>query len=313
MKLIVKLSLALALFASCAQNEIRMTDEIRLGVKSDAYTRAAVNDIDGLVKVGDQIGVYGVNIGSSSKAVPAKTKWGSYTIKNICTTEITKKGVVNFGTGYNYPEGEHVRFFAYHPYAEIGTQGTDYLEESTETRAPLLHFTTDGTIDVMYADPVVGSQVDSGSKLLLFNHALTQMHFKLVDTNGILAGAKVKSIIFSAVNTASTLNIETGELGTWNTPANITLDLAKPLEVTAAGVAVEGNIMLQPGLSGFTLNVVTDNSTYSDVKIKPDKTATFEAGTSYEITLRFTDKKEIKSLVTIQPWIMAGYADNIIQ
>lgn len=314
MKLIVKLSLALALFASCARNEIRMTDEIRLGVKSDAYTRTAVNNIAELIEVGDQIGVYGVNIGSSSKAVPSETKWGSYTIKNICTTEITKEGVVDLGTGYTYPDGEHVRFFAYYPFADIGASETNSLEEPTETRAPLLHFITKGITDVMYADPVEGSQADSGNKLLLFNHALTQLRFKLADPNGLLAGAKVKKIIFTGVNTTSTLNIETGELGQWGTPSDIELDANYPIAVPPSGVEVDGRVILQPGLPSFTLSIVTDtNVTYSAVKIKPDNTPTFEAGTSYEVTLKFTDRKEIFVSATVQPWVMAGYGEGVVQ
>lgn len=315
MKLIVKLSLALALFASCTQNEIKTTDEIRLGVKSDAYSsRAVINDVAGLIEVGDKIGVYGVNVGNSSKAPSQNTKWGTYTIKNECTNGIGDNGEIRFVKGYTYPENESVRFFAYYPHAELGTQGANYLEEPTEMQASLLHFTTDGTTDVMYADPVEGSQANSGNKLLLFNHALTQLRFKLADPNGLLAGAKVKKITFTGVNTTSVLNIETGELGQWGNPFDITLDAKYPIAVAPSGVEVDGRAILQPGLPSFTLSIVTDAGvTYSNVKIKPDNTLTFEAGTSYEVTLKFMDRKEVYAIATVEPWIMAGYGEGIVQ
>lgn len=315
MKLIVKLSLALALFASCTQNEIKTTDEIRLGVKSDAYgSRAVINDIAGLIEVGDQIGVYGVNIGNSSKASPQNTKWGTYTIENECTNDIGNNGEIHFEKGYTYPENESVRFFAYYPHAELGTQGANYLEAPVDTRAPLLHFTTKGTVDVMYADPVEGSQANSGNKILLFNHALTQLRFKLADPNGLLTGAKVKKITFTGVNTTSILNIENGELEQWGNPSDIMLDTKYPVAVPPSGVEVDGRVILQPGLSSFTLSIVTDTGvTYSNVKIKPDNTPTFEAGTSYLITLKFMDRKDVHAIATVEPWVMAGYGEGIVQ
>ena len=319
MKLIFKLLFGLALLTSCTKNEDLGTEGvIRLGVKPDAYTRGSVNDVAGLAKVGNQIGVYGVNYGDLGSETPSKIKWGTYIIENQRTTKIDDaSGAISFETKYTYPEKTWVKFFAYYPYAEVGTADSsrDYLEVATADRAPLLHLTIDGSVDVMYATPIFGSIDDKASKVLDFNHALTQLRFKIKDAVGVLKDTKIKKINFNGVNTTSIMNIETGKFEEWGTPSNdIELNATYPFAVTDTEVNVDGSVMLQPGLATFTLSIATENGLiYTDVKVKPNNTATFEAGTSYLVTLSILDKQEVKSTATIQPWIMAGFSDNIVQ
>lgn len=313
MRLIVKLSLALVLFASCTQNEMEGSDVIRLGVKPDAYTRASVNDVQGLMAVGNKIGVYGVKTNESNASELLSDDWIlAPLMNNICTKSIDANGLMNFNEIYTYSDERNVKFCAYYPYAKVGTTGANYVE-AAESKAPLLHFTLTGEEDVMYSTPVIGSQKDAGNKVLVFNHALTQLRFKLVDQSGIMADAKVSIILFNGINTTSTLNIETGELGTWGNPSNdIKIKTDYPFSVQ--GQELGAKVMLQPGLPNFSLNIATDkNGTYSDIKIRPDKTATFEAGTSYLITLTFLNKTEIFAKATVQPWVMGGHGEGIVQ
>lgn len=313
MRLIVKLSLALVLFVSCTQNEMEGSDVIRLGVKPDAYTRASVNDVTGLVAVGNKIGVYGVKTKESNAFDLLSDDWIlAPLMNNVCTKSIDTDGKMIFSEIYTYSDERNVKFCAYYPYAKVGTTGANYIE-AIEGQAPLLHFTLTGEEDVMYSTPVMGSRT-SPDKVLLFNHALTQLRFKLVDANGIMTNAKVSGISFDGVNTTSTLNIETGELGTWGIPSNdIKVRTSYPFSVNGQELA-DVKVMLQPGLPNFTLNIATDkNGTYSGIKIKPDKTATFEAGTSYLITLTFLDKTEMFAKATVQPWVMGGYGEGIVQ
>lgn len=314
MKLIIKLSLALVLFASCTQNEMEGSDQIRLGVKSDAYTRASVNDVTGLVAVGNKIGVYGVKTKESNASDLLSDDWIlAPLMNNVCTKSIDTDGKMFFSEIYTYSDEQNVKFCAYYPYAKVGTTGANYVEVA-QGKAPLLHFTLTGEEDVMYSTPVMGSRTSPDNKVLLFNHALTQLRFKLVDANGIMTDAKVTRISFEGANTTSTLNIETGEFGVWGTPSNdIKVKTDYPFSVKGQELA-DVKVMLQPGLSNFTLNIATDkNGTYAGIKIKPDRTATFEAGTSYLITLTFLDKTEMFAKATVQPWVMGGYGEGIVQ
>lgn len=320
MRLIFRLFLVLGLLASCTQNEeVVGTGEIRLGVRSDVYSRGSVGDFTALIAVGDQIGVYGVNTNKTKATDLLEEAWATatYTMDNVCTDSISKKsGEMKFAKGYTYPDNMQVKFLAYYPYAKTGvaTDGRNYLEAATQDQAPLLHFTINGALDLMYATPVIGSQTDAADKVLEFNHALTQLSFILKDPVGIVKDTKVKMIKINKVNTSSTMNIETGAFGEWGTPIDSELKVDPSVAVTASGVVINGAVMLQPGLTGFNLSIVTENNiTYSGITIKPDKDLVFEAGTAYEITLTFLDKKEIKSSVAIQPWVMGGYSDNIVQ
>ena len=67
----------------------------------------------------------------------------------------------------------------------------------------------------MWVRPVTGSRREAPSALL-FEHKLTQLRFRLVDDEGEFAGVTVTGLAFNGVNTASTLNLETGELGGWS-------------------------------------------------------------------------------------------------
>ena len=315
MKRIIGMCLGLAaLLASCTQHdELVDAGLIRLGVKATAYSRAT--STQGLSAIGDKIGIYGVVTTNSSANDPLSSAWVvNPLMNNVRTTSVDETtGAITWANAYSYPQeaDRYVKFCAYHPYAPAQPLATGNYVEANTGQAPLLHFTLTGSEDVMCVTPVIGSrELTPGD--LVFDHKLTQLRFKLVDTEGILQNAKVNKVVLNDVNTASTLNIETGELGEWGTPA--TLNVQTQAIAVKNGVELEKAVMLQPGQPAFAMTITTDNGTvYSGVRIRPDNDPAFLAGKSYLVTLTFRDKTEIDVKAVVQPWILGGYGTGIVQ
>ena len=216
--------LACLLLCTCAGQEPLAPDGlIRLGTRAGGYegsaTRASVNDLAGLAAVGDKVGVYGVvTTRTDALYAPLTSEWnGTPLMDNVRTTGIdAATGMLFWNGDYTYPleENRRVKFCVYHPYAPVGTGGDNYVE-AVAGQSPVLHFRLTGTEDVMWVRPVTGSRREAPSALL-FEHKLTQLRFRLVDDEREFAGVTVTGLAFNGVNTASTLNLETGELGGWS-------------------------------------------------------------------------------------------------
>lgn len=316
MKRIIGICLGLAaLLASCTQHdELVDSGLIRLGVKAGAYSRASATS-QGLAAIGDKIGIYGVVTKQNSAIDLLSNEWTlNPLMNNVRTTSVDETtGAITWTNAYSYPQeaGRYVKFCAYHPYALAANSASGNYVEMKSGQAPLLHFTLTGSEDVMCAAPVIGSR-DETPKPLVFDHKLTQLRFKLLDTEGILQNAKVTKVVLNDVNTSSTMNIETGELGEWGTPA--TLNVQTQAIGVKNGVDLEKAVMLQPGQPTFAMTITADNGTvYPEVKIKPDNDPAFLAGKSYLVTLTFRNKKGISVKAIVQPWILGGYAENIVQ
>ncbi|MDH6313584.1 hypothetical protein M2137_002374 [Parabacteroides sp. PFB2-10] len=300
-----------ALF-SCVKEEtapVPSCAKITLGVKTDAYeSRASVNDLSDLAKMGDRIGIYAITDWSLPAVMP-----------HVRTTAVdTETGRLQWEGTYYYPYREEVRFYSYYPYAPTGEAGANYMEEQTGA-APLLHFTLTGEEDLMYADPVVGSDNKIPASLA-YNHLLSQFHFVLID-EGDFSETAIESITFRDVNTSSVLYIEDGNLGDWSNPQHIALPSSYPVKITGTEEKpqkIAGSLMLQPGLRQFYLDIATDNKgIFRDVCITPLGESTFAAGHSYEITLTFRKKEEeievdIETTAWVTPWKEGGEGSGTI-
>lgn len=209
------------LLCACAERESLLPDGlIRLGTRADkstdVRTRASVNDLAGLVAVGDRVGVYGVVTDRADASYAALTaEWDAAPLmNNVRTTKIDATSGMLFWDGdYSYPpeENKRVKFCVYHPYAPVGTGGDNYVE-AVAGHSPVLHFKLTGAEDVMWAHPVTGSRRQVPSALI-FEHKLTQLRFRLIDDEGEFAGVKVTGLLLTGVSTAATLDLETGEPG----------------------------------------------------------------------------------------------------
>ncbi|MCM1249811.1 MAG: fimbrillin family protein [Alistipes sp.] len=310
------------LFASCSRQdlELRSSDAsvIRLGV-AKIGTRTVVNDLDDLAKEGGNVGIYGVEVATATPT-PGDGWGNTLSMDNVRTTGIdAANGAISWTGVYYYPldHSHFVKFCAYYPYADQ-SNGFSVVAPAAG-KAPVLNLKLDGTQDVMFAAPVTGNRTTAPAALR-FEHALTQLHFKIEDVNKDLKDYEIRNIVFQEANTVSTMNIETGELGEWSDPIEVEVPGIKGEGIIFDGgdshsMAVGEPVMLQPGLESFKLRVETSGGTYSDVVIKPTAAipAVFEAGRSYEITLLVDEQVEILVSVAVKDWIFGGTGSVIIK
>ena len=315
------------LFCMCAGQEDLLPDGIiRLGIGTEirgkTSTRVSVNDLAGLVAVGNNIGVYGV-VTECADALHEMlvTEWnGTPLMNNVRTSGIdARTGMLFWDGNYTYPleENRLVKFCVYHPYASIGTD-TGNCMEVVAGKSPVLHFRLTGTEDVMWVHPVIGSRRYNPS-VLLFEHKLTQLRFRLIDDEGEFTGVNITELVFNEVNTNSTLNLETGELGEWlASPDAVSFPLKSPVGIsgtTDMPQILAGEVMLQPGQPVFRLTLKTDSrGDYPDIEIRPSGGETFfSAGLSYMVTLKFQNRTAMAFSAKVTPWVMDGYGEGMVE
>lgn len=318
---------ACLLLCACTGREPLLADGlIKLGTRTESYgattTRASVNDLAGLAAVGDKIGVYGVETERADASYATLTaEWNATPLMdNVRTTKIdAATGMLSWDGDYTYPlEADRlVKFCVYHPYAPVGA-GADNYVEAAAGRSPVLHFRLTGAEDVMWVRPVTGSRRQVPAALL-FEHKLTQLRFRLVDDEGAFAGVNITGLTFDGVNTVSTLNLETGELGSWSGASDaVPFPLKSPAGIsgtTETPQTLAGEVMLQPEQPAFRLTLKTDSrGDYPGIEVRPSGGETvFAAGRSYMVTLKFRDRTAVALSAKVVPWVMDGYGEGIVE
>lgn len=286
-------------------------------------TKAPVNTMEGLNTNG--IGIFAITT-KNTDAATAITDWTLAKVMNIerPTAIAAEGGGITLSMPYYYPTdaSDYVKFMAFHPYAPKGTEGDNFLEVS-DINAPQLNFTITGQEDIMYATPAIGNNATAVAQSLSFNHALTQITFKVIKDVKMTGDVKVKGIQFADVNTKSTMNIETGAVSPWATPGNlIAFTDATGLDIPAStetALVVGNPMMLEPGKASFNLTIATGAKTYSDIEVKPTtmgETA-FEAGKSYAVTITFNVSetepgKEITLSAAVEAWKDGGTGSGTV-
>ncbi len=297
-----------SVLASCStEADLESRGVIRLGV-SEPASRAAVNSLADLSQYGgDKVGVFGLEI---DRNVPVLGAWsGNLVMKNVRTSGIdADNGTLHWTGTYYYPlEKEH------------------YVEFTGTDAAPVLHFTVDGSQDVLYTDteyPVIGNISSAPNKLKLhLRHALTRLTFALSDPDSGYAGATLTGITFQQVNTSGSMNIENGKLGAWSAPSDLAMPMRSPVAIDAAEQiqSIDGEMMLEPGRKEFFITVHTSYGDVPNVRIAPKTNSdgssadTFAAEQSYRITLKFAQKQTIQLSATVEEWKFGGYGYGVVQ
>jgi len=314
--------IAFVAMCGCSTKEdLDTRGEIRLGVA--ASTRASIGNIDDLATLaGNNIGIYGVKTAAHTSAEGAdwtaaefsetNPEAGGLIMNNVQTSSIEvsgDSGILKWNNPYYYPldDDSGVKFCAYHPFTAI-----ENITAPAAGQAPVAKFTLTGAEDLMFATPVVGWRKKADATNLHFNHVLTQLSFVLSDPEANFVGKQLTAIKVNGANTTGNMNIETGAITDWGTPANLSVGgiATDGVEITAAaqsaGQAVGSEIMLQPGQDSFLITVTIDGVEYKNIRIKPQGDDTFLVGKSYKITLIFKEKMEIVVSATVEPWIEGG-------
>ncbi|CAK7075215.1 MAG: hypothetical protein PARBA_03041 [Parabacteroides sp.] len=316
----------LALLASCSQdneNPVASAEgRITLGVASGdggSLTRGVVNNLAALSADGANVGVYGVQTANTDAVASTLADWiAAPKMHNVKTTAINTQGIMSWANpdNYFYPKGEaknNVRFFAYYPVAAatVTTPAGAGVSEK-------LGFTLTGDEDVMWATPVIGSRTQPAS-MLAFRHKLTQFTFVLTDNDGKFNSTygAVTDLSVTA-NTKATMDMETGEMSSWNTEA--ALDVCKDQSITleqSVPVALDKVLMLEPGKTSFgvTLKAAgTGGGTVTkNTDIKPVGDTAFEAGKHYVITLSVSGNTLIQLGASVEEWLEGGAGTGYIE
>lgn len=320
MKSVFGFIVACCLCVGCSTKEdLDSRAVIRLGVENT--TRASIDNVGELAQyAGDKVGIVGME---TTTQVPPVGVWdGVLLMNNVKTTSIDADGTLHWAGAYYYPMDitHFVKFCAYHPYAVSGTSGANYLRASSDNTAPVLHFTLTGQEDVMYASPVVGNYSVAPGKLS-FKHALTQLSFELDDPDGTFSGVTLNGITVQEANTTCSMNIETGALGEWGNPKSLELPGIANIPINAVGSkqVIDGEIMLQPGLSSFAITVKTSIGDFADITVTPTSNGdgspatVFSAEQAYRITLRFAKKSPIAMTASVTEWVFGGTGSGVVE
>ena len=262
-------------------------------------TKAPIINLEGLANSDKKIGIYAID-GTGWTATPRIANQSSSTnTSGDITFDDSKK--------YYYPGTGDVNFYAYFPY-----EGTN-ITAPGEGTAPSVSFTITGQEDLMYATPVSGNKTTPPANALKFNHALTQIQFK-VKAGSIPNDVTLTSIKVTGVNDQCKMEIATGTLSEWKKSGSATFDASVTGTPTIGNEAAAGSpIMLQPEQTSFTIEVVTSMGTYSGISITPTGSdSEFTAGKSYDVLLTF-NATEIAVKAEVTAWTSGGTGEGTVE
>lgn len=264
-------------FTSCTNDELEqkpLDGRTPINLTSSVATRSISQNIqDTQIANGVQVGVF------------AKTDAGA--IDNGDNNVLTADGTGGF-TGGNtmyFPEEDDVSIYAYAPYNSnwAGMLSTDNeFTVQTDQSSDANYCASDLMIGVPSTNPVPST---TDAVQLNFKHKLTKLNINFnVGTSGInLQEATVKVI---NVNTAATVNIETGTVAQSASPA--------PADITAAVFAADAStftasvIFVPQTINAGTTFVQVTTSDASEFTAPLSQNVTFEGGKKYTYTAQFT-------------------------
>lgn len=324
--------MGVAMLASCTNEtgeDVKINDDvIRLGVTKNVTSRATINDMNDLSRVGDQVGIYAVKT-QNTNANDLLTDWvagDALLMDNQKTTAISTTGDITWDGVYLYPKADaektNVKFMAYYPYATAGTDednNGNRVEAASGSTAPKLHFTLDGSLDVLLATPVTGNR-KTPARELTFNHKLTQLSFQLLDDQGLWRH-KITNIELIEANSKAAMNLETGALTSWSNPVTLSVENeAIILPDNKEPVTLKKILMLQPEVTKYMMSITFEDvndgnkpvTKILDITPINEQGGTFKAGKSYVIKVRFSGNVPVQMSAILVPWITGGEGQVVV-
>lgn len=264
-------------FTSCTNDELEqklLDGRTPINLTSSVATRSISQNIqDTQIAAGVQVGVF------------AKTDAGA--IDNGDNNALTADGTGGFsGTTMYFPEEGDVSIYAYAPYNQdwAGKLSTDNeFTVKTDQSSDADYCAS----DLMIGVPSTGNPVSSTTEAvqLNFKHKLTKLNINFnVGQSGVdLQGATVKVI---NVNTAATVNIETGTVTQSASPAPA--DITAAVFDAAATTFTASVIFVPQTINAGTTFVQVTTSDASEFTAPLSQDVTFEGGKKYTYTAQFT-------------------------
>lgn len=180
-----------------------------------------------------------------------------------------------------------------------------WYPEGTRSGSTVTFTNTDGSVDAMLAPAISGSKNDRTNKTLAFAHKTTQLKFMVKEGDGLAANTTITSITVKNAELPTGFNLAT-DIVTYASAADLTVAgiTAGSLVIgtTPAGDAVGNPVMIKP-ITGntVTLDVVTNNATYTGVTATIDTDTNFVVGKAYTITLTF-GQSELSLKASVAEW-----------
>lgn len=298
---------SISVLSSCSSendviDEVTGGDQVEIKLNAgtiDVKTKAPIIDLAGLATSGNKIGIYAIDDNTWTATPRIANQSSSTDASGNITFDDSKK--------YYYPGTGDVNFYAYFPY-----EGTNITAPSEGT-APSVSFTITGQEDLMYATSVSGNKTTPPTTALQFNHALTQIQFK-VKAGTIPNDVTLTSIKVTGVNDQGKMDITTGTLSEWKKSGSAAFDASVTGTPTIATEASVGSpIMLQPEQTSFTIEVVTSMGTYSNISITPTGgDSQFAVGKAYNVLLTF-NATEITVKADVTTWTPNGTGEGKVE
>ena len=204
---------------------------------------------------------------------------------------------------YPADKTQKLYFYAYTPQGASVTAGT-------QTEAPRINYTIDGSQDIMWAANTQGIKPDGAVAdpvQLTFSHRLMQVRFKVAKDASFTGDASVTLIKITGVKTSATLDLSSGALVFPEAEPKGTLTAYEDPTGVALGdeaAEVPGSVMFEPQ-TAFTCEVTAGGITYPNVKVTLSGEGVGTAGTNHLVTLTFK-QKEITATATVAPWADGG-------
>lgn len=161
---------------------------------------------------------------------------------------------------------------------------------------------TDGSKDVLLSNVVSGNKTTTATLNFSFVHPLTQVSFKVIAGDGLAANTKLTSIKLKGVTLPVGFDFSKDAPLVYNSAEDLVVsNITTPLAIAAEAADAGNPVMIEP-MSDLKLDIVTSTGSFTDVPVVlKDKTTALLAGTSYTITLTFS-QKTITGTASVAIW-----------
>lgn len=225
---------------------------------------------------------------------------GSYATTTPWFAKIADGGSVSFVNAEGATES--------HYYEADGstTSLIGYYPRGTYNNGIVIYSLT-GEEDIMVSQELSGDKntpMTNTETKFKFEHLLSQLKFIVKSGENFGTGVKVTKIVLNGTNTSATLTLTGASpaltFGSDAAPLTI-YDKAEGADIASSTAAVATK-MVQPGVSGMTLDITAGGTEYTGIPITiANSNNAPDASTAYDITLTFS-KKEVAAEAEIGEW-----------
>lgn len=296
-------ALALATLAACSKQEDSLPGgggrkiEVQAGLTATVSTKSDLTgSVEGETFPANTTKVFFV---TAYRGTAPDQDWSAPYFKEIAVNS-GEGSVLELAPAQYYPaNGDKLYFYAYSPKAASVTDGTG-------TTAPVVHYTIDGSQDILAAQDIRGiASVAQAQPQLAFAHKLKQVVFRVMRDASFEEGVNITSVEILGAKTSANLALNTGALSWEAVTGDLTVySDGQGREITAEPAVIGAPMMFEPGET-FTVRLVAGGVTYDDVAVTLTGERAGEAGVAHEVTFTFK-RGAVAPAAQITEWTDGG-------